>query len=128
MRVPDSRGRRFTSRRSRPLAGFGATYGFLRPTRRHVEEEQRFLERLNAEPRLRREYRTSIAVQAIVVGLLLASIAALLVQSFRLLHTLRASALGPVVWGIPALAGLLFLAVLRRFLRLVSDFRRMGGG
>ena len=117
---------RFVSRRSRPLAGLGASYGFLRPTRRHEEEERRFLDRLREEPRLRREYRTSLAVQMVVVGILLAAVTGLTVQSLVLLRALRASVIGPIAWAIPTLTGLLTLVVLRRFLRLLADFRRMG--
>lgn len=118
--------RRFVSRRSRPLAGFGSTYGFLRPTSRHQEEERRFLERLREEPRLRREYRTSLALQLAVVGILLLAMLGLGVQSIVLLQKLKTSAVGPIAWAIPSLAGLLALVILRRFLRLLSDYRRMG--
>jgi len=75
---------------------------------------------------LRREYRTSVLVQMVVVAVLAAAMIGLGVQSFVLLQRLRASAIGPVAWGIPALAGLLALVILRRFLRLLADFRRLG--
>jgi len=117
---------RYVSRRSRPLAGLGATYGFLRPTRRHEEEERRFLERLREEPGLRREYRTSVLVQMVVVAVLAAAMIGLGVQSSVLLQRLRSSAIGSIAWAIPALAGLLALVILRRFLRLLADFRRLG--
>jgi len=117
---------RHVSRRSRPLAGLGATYGFLRPTRRHEEEERRFLERLREEPGLRREYRTSVLVQMVVVAVLAAAMIGLGVQSSVLLQRLRSSAIGSIAWAIPALAGLLALVILRRFLRLLADFRRLG--
>ena len=117
---------RYVSRRSRPLVGLGATYGFLRPTRRHEEEAQRFLERLREEPQLRREYRFSLAVQMAVVGILLAAMIGLGAQSIVLLQRLRASVVGPIAWAIPTLAGLLALLIVRRFLRLLADYRRMG--
>jgi hypothetical protein len=118
--------RRLTSRRSRPLAGFGATYGFLSPTPRHVEDERRFRERLREDPRMRREYRTSLVLQIVVVGILFVALVVLGVQSVSLLKALRTSAVGPVAWAVPALAAFLALAVLRRFLRVVSEYRRFG--
>jgi hypothetical protein len=62
----------------------------------------------------------------VVVGILFAAMIGLGVQSFVLLQRLRSSAVGPVAWAIPALAGLLALVILRRFLRLLGDYRRMG--
>lgn len=122
-RVPH---RRFTSRRARPLAGLGATYGFLRPTPRQVEDQQRFRERLREDPRMRREVRTSLALQLVVVGILFLALIVLGVQSISLLKSLRTSAVGPVAWAIPALAGMLALVVLRRFLRVLSEYRDLG--
>jgi hypothetical protein len=100
-------------------------YGFLRPPRRHEEEQRRFLERLRDEPKLRREYRASLAVQMGVVGALLLACIVLVVQSALLLRSLRAPSLAPFAWIVPAFVGLLALLVLRRFLRLLADYRRM---
>jgi hypothetical protein len=115
--------RRFRSRRSRPLAGFGASFGFLRPAHRQLEDERHFRQRLRDDPRMRREVRTSLTLQLVVIGFLFAALVFLGVQSVSLLKSLRTSAVGPVAWAIPALAGLLALVVLRRFLRVVSEFR-----
>jgi len=118
--------RRFTSRRARPLAGLGATYGFLRPAPRHAEDEKRLRERLREDPRMRREVRTSLVLQLVVVGTLFLALIVLGVQSIGLLKSLRTSAVGPVAWALPALAGLLALVVLRRFLRVLSEYRNLG--
>jgi hypothetical protein len=75
---------------------------------------------------LRREYRTSVLVQMVVVAVLAAAMIGLGVQSSVLLQRLRSSAIGSIAWAIPALAGLLALVILRRFLRLLADFRRLG--
>jgi hypothetical protein len=100
-------------------------YGFLRPPRRHEEEQRQFLERLREEPRLRREYRASLAVQMAVVGALLLACLVLIVQSILLLRSLASPSLAALAWIVPSFVGLLALLVLRRFLRLVADYRRM---
>lgn len=110
--------------RRRPPVAFGP-YGFLRPPRRHEEEQRRFLERIREEPKLRREYRASLAVQMGVVGALLLACIVLVVQSALLLRSLRAPSLAPFAWIVPAFVALLALLVLRRFLRLLADYRRM---
>jgi hypothetical protein len=119
------RGRRgFADTRRRPPVTFGP-YGFLRPPRRHEEEQRRFLERVRDEPKLRREYRASLAVQMGVVGALLLACAVLVVQSALLLRSLRTPSLAPLAWMLPGFVALLALVVLRRFLRLLADYRRM---
>lgn len=116
------RRRQFGSRRRHAPLGFGATYGFLRPPRRSEEDEQRFLERLRSEPHLRREYRGSVLLQLTVVGALLLACLALAVQALVMVRRIPAS-LG---WMLPVGVGFLALLVLRRFLRLVAEYRRIG--
>src|SRR5262245_47561019 len=115
--------RGFGSRRPRTPLGLGTPYGFLRPPRRQEEEMRRFLERVRNEPELRREYRTSLIVQIIVVGVLLAAMLFFVVQSCLFLRSLAPGQFGSLRWGLPALAGLLAAAVARRFLRLLADYR-----
>lgn len=115
--------RRFESRRRRSALDLGASYGFLRPTRRHEEEQRRLQQRLHDEPNLRREYRTSLVVQMVVVALLFAAMLALCVQSFLLVRKLHDPRLAPLGWMVPVLAALLGVVVGRRFLRLLSDYR-----
>ena len=117
--------RGFGSRRPRPPLGLGASFGFLRPARRQEEETRRFLERLRDEPELRREYRTSLALQLVVVGVLLAAMLFLVVQICLLLRSIPPGQFGGLRWGLPALAGLLAAAIARRFLRLLANYRDM---
>jgi hypothetical protein len=103
----------------------GANYGFLRPTHRHEEEQQRFLKRLRTEPELRREYRTSLLIQLTIVGILVAAIVGLIVQSLVFMRGLHAASTVKALWGIPAVASLLALVATRRFLALLAAYRRM---
>ena len=119
--------RPFASRRRRPSVGIGSNYGFLRPTRRHEEEQRRFLERLRIEPELRREYRTSLLIQLTMVGILVAALFGLAVQSFAFLRGVHSATTARALWGIPVVATLLGLVALRRFLALLADYRRMRG-
>jgi hypothetical protein len=119
---PTRRG--FASSRRRAPVTFGA-YGFLRPPRRHEEEQQRFIERLREEPLLRREYRASLGVQMAVVGALLLACIGLVVQSALMVRSMRSPAVASMGWLIPCTVGLLTLLVFRRFMRLVSDFRHL---
>lgn len=121
-----NRSMRFGSRRRRPLAGLGASYGFLRPPRRHEEDQRLFLEHVRSEPRLRREYRTSLLVQLVVVGALLVTVIGLGLQAAVLVRRLRIPGAASLGWFVPAVVAFLALAVLRRFLRLWSDWRQMG--
>ncbi len=118
--------RAFGSRRRRAPLGFGASYGFLRPPRRQEEDQELFRERLRTEPELRREYRTSLAVQLTVVGALLAAVVAFVVQMIVLVRRAPVALVGNMGWTLPVLIGLLALLVLRRFLRLLADYRGMG--
>jgi hypothetical protein len=118
----ESRRRGFIASRRRhtPLA-LGASYGFLRPPRRSEEDEERFRERLRNEPQLRREYRSSILVQLTVVGALFLACLALIVQALVMVRRFQ----GSLGWMLPVGVGFLALLVLRRFLRLVSEYRRV---
>ena len=115
-------GRGFSSMRRRQPIG---VWSFLRPPRRHEEDQQLFLQRLRDEPNLRREHRASLAVQLVVVGALLVACVAFFVQTAVLVRRLNVPALSALGWFIPAVVGCFALMVLRRFLRLLSDYRSM---
>ena len=119
--IPPPR-RGFSSMRRRQPIG---VWSFLRPPRRHEEEQGLFLERLRDDPKLRREHRASLAVQLGVVGALLVACSVFFVQSAVLVRRLNVPALSALGWFIPAIVGVLALMVLRRFLRLLSDYRSM---
>ena len=105
--------------------GYSAPARFLRPTRRHEEEQKRLLERTAGTPAMRREYRMSLIVQMVVVALLFAAMLALLVQSYLLVRKFHGPRLAPLGWMVPALAALLGVVIGRRFLRLLNDYRRL---
>jgi hypothetical protein len=84
---------------------------------------ERFRSRLRGEPELRREYRITLALQLAVVGALFGALIVLVVQSFLLLRSTPAARAAGLHWGVPAVAGFLSLAVLRRMRRLVADYR-----
>lgn len=113
-----------SARRRGPVTPVGSI-GFLRPSRRHEEEQRRFLEHVRDEPRLRREYSASLMVQLVVVGALLLACAALVVQSALLMRQLRVESLAFLAWMVPLVVSFLALAVLRRFLRILSDYRSL---
>ncbi len=102
----------------------GGTYGFLRPSRRNEEDLQRLLERADRDPGLLRAHRASLMAQAIVVGALFAACVALAVQSFVLLRRMRSPGMEAMGWMLPALIAAFALLILRRLLRVVSDYRR----
>ena len=110
-------------RRARRTAGIGA-YGFLRPPRRHEEDLQQALARGRREPALLRAHRTSLLVQAIVVGCLFAACIALAVQSLLLLRRIRLPGMESMGWMLPALVGVFALLILRRLRRILSDYKR----
>jgi hypothetical protein len=93
----------------------------LRPPRRSEADEEHFQERLRNEPQLRREYRSSILVQLTVVGALFLACLALVVQALVMVRHFQ----GSLGWMLPVGVGLLALLVLQRFLRLVSEYRRI---
>jgi hypothetical protein len=117
--------RTFHSRRRRAPLALGSSFGFLRPSRRHEEDQEEFLQRLREEPELRREYRASLAVQLTVVGVLMLAVFGLVIQSTVVLRKLRIPGGPNIGWLLPFLVGCLGLLVFRRFLRLWSDYRRM---
>lgn len=117
--------RPFGSRPRRTPISLGASYGFLRPARRHEEEQARFRERLRDEPALRREYRTSLLIQLTVVGALTLAVFGFLVQVITLVHRVRMPAVQQMGWVLPVAVGFLGLLVLRRFLRLWGDYRAL---
>jgi len=120
------RRRRFGRARRRQAL---ATWSFLRPQPRAEAEREEFLERLRGMPGLRREYRSSLLLQLLVIGALLLSCIVLLVQSFWLLRRWeKAPGLGGLAWLFPAVVAALGLAALRRFRRVLGEFRRLGNG
>jgi hypothetical protein len=109
-------------RRHAPLAP-GARYGFLQPPRRGADDEE-FQSRLRADPALRRQYRNMLLVQMTVVGALLLACATLVVQAIVMVR--RVAVVTSMGWVLPVGVGLLALLVLRRFLRLLHDYRELG--
>jgi len=108
-------------RRRQPVA----QWGFLRPHNRQLEEEDRLRDHIRSHPRLEREYRSSLLLQLGILGLLLASCAILLVQSVRILTQVTLPAnYAPLGWVLPVFIGLLAMTALRRFLRVLSEYRR----
>ena len=104
-------------------------WSFLRPAARSEEDPESLHERLRQSPALRREYRSSLVLQMAVIGVLILSCVGLLVQSVRLLDRLeRVPSLAALAWLIPTLVAGLGLLALRRFLRVLSDFRKLGNG
>lgn len=113
-----------SERKRRRRSAAPSPYGFLRPPRRHEEDLQQLLERAEREPRLLRAHRASLLAQAIVVGALLAASIGLAVQSFVLMRRMRSPGLETIGWLLPAIVAAFALVILRRFLRIVSDYRR----
>jgi hypothetical protein len=116
--------RRFDQmRRRQPVA----QWGFLRPHNRQVDEEDRLRDHIREHPRLQREYRSSLVLQLVVLGLLTLSCLILLVQSFRILTSVTLpgnyASLG---WALPLFIGLLGMTALRRFLKVLAELRRSG--
>jgi hypothetical protein len=119
-RRPRGRIGRSTRRQALP------TFGFLRPLAQREEEEDRFRQRLRENPSLRREYRSGLILQLVVVGGLLLGCTVLLVQSFTLIDAFqRISSLSPFVWFLPLLVVGLGALALRRFLRVLAEFRKL---
>jgi len=117
--------RGLTSRRRRQALGLGASYGFLRPPSHRDADDEHFRERLRTEPEFRRQYRSTLLVQLTVVGALLVASVTLVVQAIVLVRRV-AAATSSAAWVLPVGVGILSLLVLRRFLRLVSDYRSIG--
>ena len=114
--------RRFDGmRRRQPVA----QWGFLRPHKRQVEDEDRLREHLRENPGLQKEYRSSLMLQLGIIGALTVSCIVLLFQSIRVLNVLSTpSAYGALSWALPMLVGFLGLAALRRFLNVLVEYRR----
>ena len=107
-------------RRRQPLP----TWGFLRPTLRRDDDEL-LRQRLRRAPGLRREYRSGLIVQLVVVGVLLVACGILLVQSLTLIDTFqKVERLSPFAWFLPVLVAALGAMALRRFLRVVAELRK----
>jgi hypothetical protein len=122
---PRRRSRFERSRRRQALAA----WSFLRPAQRTEEDRERFEDRLRETPALLREYRSSLALQMAIIGILVLSCVFLFVQSVLLLRTLESvPSLSGLVWAIPTLVAGLGLVALRRFLRVLSEFRKLGNG
>src|SRR5262249_51363467 len=118
--------RGFVSKRRRAPMLLGASYGFLRPPRRHEDELENLVNRLREDAGLRREYRTSLAVQLTVVGALLVAVLGLVIETIVVVRRARVGFLGASGWMLPVVVGFLALLVARRFLRLWDDYRRLG--
>lgn len=118
--------RRFDrSRRRQPLP----TLGFLRPLQRRAEDEALWQERLRTVPSLRREYRSGLILQLAVLAALVLACAVLLAQSLSLIAQVQKIAtLSRFAWFLPALVAVLGLVALRRFLRVLGEYRRLGRG
>ena len=108
-------------RRRQPLP----TLGFLRPLHRRTDEEALWQERLREVPSLRREYRSGLLLQLLVLGALLLACAVLFVQSLTLISQVQKIAtLSRFAWFLPALVAGLGLLALRRFARVLGEYRR----
>ena len=102
-------------------------WGFLRPHKRQAEEELHMREHLRAHPELQKEYRSSLMLQLGVVGALTASCIVLVIESVKLLQRLSsANAFGALAWVLPFFVGFLGLMALRRFLKVLDEYRRSG--
>jgi len=114
--------RRFDGmRRRQPVA----QWGFLRPHQRQVEDEERLRQHLRDNPGLQKEYRSSLILQLGIVGALTLSCVVLLFQSIRMLGVFSTSSnYAALSWALPLLIGFLGLAALRRFLKVLTEYRR----
>jgi hypothetical protein len=114
--------RRFhDARRQRPIA----TWRFLRPPD-SPEGARAWREHVRANPRLLREVRSSLAIQMGVLGVLALSCGVLAYQVFGLMRTWRASTSMPHMrWAIPAIVLFLGWLAVRRFLRVLAEYRSL---
>lgn len=112
------------ARRRQPLT----TWSFMRPQGRD-EDDERLHERLRDMPELRREYRNSLALQLTIIGVLVGACAVLLVQSLLMIRDFeKLPALAGLAWIVPAIVAALGYLALRRFLRVLVEFRRLRSG
>jgi ABC-type Fe3+ transport system permease subunit len=104
------------------------TWSFMRPQAREAESE-RLHERLQEMPELRREYRQSLALQLGIIGALVLSCVVLLVQSMLMIRSFeKVPAIAGLAWAVPAIVAAIGYLALRRFLRVLGEYRRLGGG
>lgn len=114
--------RRFGSRRRREPLRFGTQWGFLQPPRRPAVDEDAFRARLRSDPAMNRQYRSALLVQLTLVGILFLACLTLVVQAVVMVRRIALPG-GSPGWVIPLGVGFLALLVLRRFLRLLSEYR-----
>ena len=108
-------------RRRQPVA----QWGFLRPQQRQAESEKERLDHLRQNPELKREYGSSLLLQLGILALLTLSCIVLLVQSLHMLTSMDLPGhLAPLAWILPLFVAFLGFAVLRRFLRVLAEYRR----
>lgn len=101
-------------------------FGFLRPLPQRQEEEERLRQRLRENPSLRREYRSGLILQLVILGGLVLACVILLVQSLGLIDSFRkVTSLSPFAWFLPVLVLGLGALALRRFLRVLGEFRKL---
>jgi len=101
-------------------------FGFLRPLPQREEEEERLRQRLRENPSLRREYRSGLILQLVIVGGLVLACGILLVQSLGLIDSFqKVTSLSPFAWFLPVLVLGLGALALRRFLRVLGEFRKL---
>ncbi len=94
---------------------------------RSDDDLESYHDRLRETPALQREYRSSLILQLTIIGILVLSCAFLLFQSIRMLGALeKIPSLAALAWAIPTLVAALGLVALRRFLRVLSEFRKLG--
>lgn len=108
-------------RRRQPVA----QWGFLRPHQRQSENEKERLEHLRQHPQLRREYGSSLVLQLGVLALLTLSCVVLFLQTLRVLTSMELPGnYVPLAWILPLFVAFLGFAALRRFLRVLAEYRR----
>jgi hypothetical protein len=114
--------RRFQdARRRRPIT----PWRFLRPPD-SPDEARAWRDHVHSSPHLLREVRSSLAIQMGVLGTLAVSCAVLAYQVFGLMRTWRGSAAMPHLrWMVPAIAVFLGWLAVRRFLRVLAEFRSL---
>ena len=82
-------------------------------------------EHLREHPELQKEYRSSLVLQLGVLGALSLSCLVLVFQSIRLLqHFSTTNSFGGLAWVLPFFVGFLGLSALRRFLKVLDEYRR----
>ncbi len=91
------------------------------------EDEQRSRQRLRESPHRLREYRSSLALQLGVTGVLVLSCVVLMIQVIVMLERFEeAFGITNRGWIIPVLIAALGAAALRRFLSVLAEYRKLG--